>query len=573
MGEDLIKILKRFLPFLLQYKLQFFIAILGMIAAAIGTSASAYIVKPVLDDIFINKNEQMLNILPWIVIFLYFLKGAGRFIQVYFTEYIGQDVIRKIRDQMLDSILAMHIGYFIKQPSGELISRLTNDINRIKNVVANMIPDFLRETITIIALVGVVVYQSPKLALYFLFIMPLAMWPLSKLAKRMKKISHQSQEKIADLTTHLTEIFNNIELIKAEAREEEELYRFKKHNLDFFKLSLKQVKTNELVSPLMEVLGALIVALVIYTGGHEVIDGHMTTGEFFSFMTALFMLYTPIKHVSKLYNSIQDALAASERIFSVIDLQPQIRSGYRPFPSHPKILCFEHVTLTYDDKEVLKDVHFCCKKDHITAIVGDSGSGKSSLVNLLVRFYDPVSGRVVVDGIDIKEFDILSLRKNIALVTQRVYLFQATIAENVGGGSFDEARVIEALKQANAWEFVQNLPEGIHTKLDENGMNLSGGQRQRLAIARALYKNPSIMIFDEATSALDPVSEQQIFQTIQKISKNRIVILISHNVRSLTFCDTIVVMKDGKSVCDGSPESLQTCSEYQRLLVKSEGDR
>ena len=570
MGEDLKSILKRYLPFVFEHKTKLLLAIIGMIMAAIGTSASAYVVKPVLDQIFINKDEQMLKILPPLVIFLYFIKGFGRFIQVYYTEYIGQDVIRQIRQKMLEKLLAMQMDYFIKQPSGELISRLTNDINRIKNVVANMLPDFLREILTIIALTFVVIYQSPKLALYFLFIMPLAIYPLSRLAKRMKKISHQSQEKISDLTTHLTEIFNNIELIKAEAREAQEKKRFIRHNDDFFTLTLKQVRTAALVSPMMEVLGAVIVALVIYIGGQEVIAGKMSTGAFFSFMTALFMLYGPIKHVSNLYNRIQDALAASERIFAIIDLTPTIKSGTKKPPKDFEKLCFEDVSLWYDEKKALEDVSFCANKNAITAIVGDSGSGKSSLVNLIVRFYDPQKGRLTINGIDIKEFDLKEYRKKIALVTQRVYIFQASIAENVGGEEFDEQKVIQALKMANAYDFVKNLPEGIHTPLQEAGMNLSGGQRQRIAIARALYKNPSIIIFDEATSALDKKSESDIIETIKHIAKDKIIILISHNIRSITFADNIIVMSGGKKVCEGEHANLlQSCKSYIHLYNKS----
>ncbi len=541
-----------------------------MIMAAVGTSASAYVVKPILDDIFINKDEQMLKLLPPLVILLYFLKGFGKFIQVYYTEYIGQDVIREVRERMLASILAMQMDYFVKQPSGELISRLTNDINRIKNVVANMIPSFIRELLTIFALTFVVIYQSPKLALYFLFIMPLAIYPLSRLAKRMKKISHASQEKISDLTTHLTEIFNNIELIKAEAREPQELRRFQKHNQEFFELTIKQVRTQEIISPLMEVLGAVIVSLVIFIGGQEVIVGRMSTGEFFSFMTALFMLYTPIKHVSKLYNQIQDAVAASERIFAIIDLHPAIKSGDKALPATIEKVCFEDVTLTYDEKVALQKVSFCAKRNTITAIVGDSGSGKSSLVNLLVRFYDPTSGQVSINERDIKELNLTALRNAIALVTQRIYLFQESIALNVGGEGFDEKRVIEALKRAGAYGFVKELPEGIYTKLSEAAMNLSGGQRQRIAIARALYKEPQILIFDEATSALDKKSEAQIMETIRKIAQDRIILLISHNIRSITFADNIVVLQRGKRVCEGThPQLLANCPLYKELYNKN----
>ena len=562
----MIAVLRRFWPFIIQHKFKFFIAILGMIMAAVGTSASAYVVKPILDEIFINKDKQMLYYLPPLVILLYFLKGFGKFIQVYYTEYIGQDVIRIVRQKMLESLLAMQMDYFIKQPSGELISRLTNDINRIKNVVANMIPSFIRELLTIFALTFVVIYQSPHLALYFLFIMPLAIYPLSRLAKRMKKISHQSQEKISDLTTHLTEIFNNIELIKAEAKEESELKRFARHNDEFFDLTLKQVRTQEIISPFMEVLGAIIVSLVIFMGGQEVIEGRMSTGEFFSFMTALFMLYTPIKHTSKLYNQIQDAVAASERIFHIIDLKPSIKSGDKPMPQEISKLCFEDVSLSYESKRALEKVSFCAKKDQITAIVGDSGSGKSSLINLIVRFYDPSSGRISIDGIDIKEIDIKQLRSSIALVTQRIYLLQESVAVNVGGEDFEEKRVIQALKSAGAYEFVKNLPNGIYTKLTEAGMNLSGGQRQRIAIARALYKDPKILLFDEATSALDTKSEEQILKTIKNLAKDRIVLLISHNISSITFAHNIIVLSHGKLICQGRHEELlQTCPHYKEL--------
>ena len=563
------KIIKRFLPYIFEYKGKIALAIVGMIFAAIGTSASAYLVKPILDDIFINKDAAMLKILPPLVILMYFLKGFGKFIQVYYTEYVGQDIIRRIRQEMLASILSMPYSYFVKQPSGELISRLTNDINRIKTVVANLLPDMLRETLIAIALVFVVIYQSPKLALYFLIIMPLAIYPLSRLAKKMKKASHRSQEKISDLTTHLTEIFNNIELIKAEAKEESELGRFAKHNKEFFKLTMKQIRISNFVSPFMEVLGAIIIAIVIYVGGQEVLEGRMTTGQFFSFMTALFMLYGPIKRISSIYNQIQDAIAAAERIFKIIDLRPAIRSGTKKM-KHPTTLCFHNVSLSYEDKTALKNISFCSKKNTITAIVGPSGSGKSSIVSLLLRFYDPTSGTITIDGIDTKAFDLQNLRQNIAFVTQRIYLFAASVAENVAGGEdFDEAKVIEALKQAKAWEFVQTLPQGIHTTLSEAGANLSGGQRQRLAIARALYKDAKILIFDEATSALDKESEAAILQTIRQIAKDKIVLLISHNIQAITFADQILFLENGTIECQGSHEELlHTCPQYRQLFAK-----
>lgn len=560
-------VLKRLLPYLKDYKFQLFIAILGMIATAIGSSASAYLVKPVLDEIFINKDKEMLKILPFLVILFYFLKSAGRFVQTYYTEYIGQDIIRRLRDSMLNSLFLMDMEYFIKQRSGELISRITNDINRLKNVVANMVPEFLRETLTIVALVGVVIYQSPKLALYFLVIMPLALYPLSILAKKMKKISKRSQEKISDITSHLSEIFNNIEIIKSNVGEKKELNRFKEHNKHFFNITIKSVKINELVSPLMEILGAIVIALVIIVGGNEVIEGKMSVGSFFSFMTALFMLYTPLKKVSSIYNKLQDAIAASERIFEIIDLNPTIKVSDKKFNEEIKDIRFENVTLYYDNKKALDNLSFSVKKGETIAFVGDSGGGKSSIVNLLVRFYDPTSGKVLFNNKDIKEFDVKSIRKKIALVTQRVYIFRDTVAQNVAyGEEFDEKRVIEALKLANAFEFVIQMEKGIYSNLDEFGANLSGGQRQRIALARAIYKNPEVLILDEATSALDTKSEQKIQDALKNITKDKITFIIAHRLATIKNAKKIIVMSKGKKVCEGSEEELlKSCKEYQKL--------
>ena len=560
-------ILKRLLPYLKDYKLELFFAILAMIAAAIGSSASAYLVKPVLDEIFINKDREMLKTLPFLVIFFYFLKGFGKFIQTYYTEYIGQDILRRLRDKMLSSLFNMDMEYFIKQRSGELISRITNDINRIRSVVANMVPELLRESLTVLALTCVVIYQSPKLALYFLVIMPLSLYPLSLLAKKMKKISKKSQEKISDITSHLTEIFNNIEIIKSNVSEEKEFNRFKNHNKKFFEITMKSVKTSELVSPLMEFLGAVVVAIVIIVGGNEVIEGKMSVGSFFSFMTALFMLYTPLKKISSIYNKLQDAIAAGERIFEIIDLKPTIKVSKNKFNEKINKIKFDNVSLFYDNKNALKNVSFEAKKGEVIALVGDSGGGKSSIVNLLVRFYDPTEGKILFNDKNIKNFDVKSIRKKIALVTQRIYIFRDTVAANVAyGEEFDEEKVIKALKLANAYEFVKDMPKGIYTELEEFGGNLSGGQRQRIALARALYKDPEVLILDEATSALDTKSEQIIQEALKNITKDKITFIVAHRLSTIKDADKILVLQKGKIVCKGNhKELIKNCQEYKKL--------
>lgn len=541
-----------------------------MVMAAIGTGATAYIVQPVLDDIFINKDEELLKILPLVVIFFYFLKGFGKYIQVLYTEYIGQDIIRRLRDSMLKSILNMDMGFFYSKRSGELISRLTNDINRIRTVVANMIPELLRESLTIVVLTAVVIYQSPKLAFYFLIVMPLAIYPLSRLAKRMKKLSRLSQEKISDLTAHLSQIFQNAEIIKANATEPYELKKFNAYNQDFFQLTMKSVKTSELVSPFMELLGAVVVAIVIIVGGLEVIEDRMSVGAFFSFMTALFMLYTPIKKVSSIYNKLQDAISAGERVFEIIDNRPTIQSGKMRVDRRIEHIAFKEVALKYDEKEALRSVSFEAKRGQIVSLVGESGAGKSSIVNMIVRFFEANQGEIFINQTSIKDIELTSLRQSIAIVTQRVYIFNDTIAQNVAyGQEIDEARVVEALKKAYAYEFVSALEAGIHTLLDENGSNLSGGQRQRIALARAFYKEPQIVIFDEATSALDSKSQEYISRAIKEFAKTRLTLIIAHRLSTIQNSDKILFVENGAIVCEGSHEELLTnCAHYQKISQK-----
>lgn len=537
-----------------------------MVLSAVGASASAYLVKPVLDKIFIEKNVEMLYLLPYAIILVYTMKGGGKYIQVYFSALIGMDIIRKIRNRLLQQMLHLDISFFHLFRSGELISRNINDVERIRAVVSTMIPEIGRQGLTALGLLGVVIYQSPKLSFFALIILPLIILPLSLIAKKLKKLSHKSQEKTSDITSRLTEIFSNIELIKAHASEKFEHDKFSKENYDFFKINLKSVKTSELSGPLMEVMGAIGVVTVIIVGGKEVIDNQMSVGSFFSFLTALFMLYTPIKRLSKLYNNLQDAVAAGERILYIFDQKPSIVSKKEHSIEKVEALSFRDVTLAYGNKHALNGVTFTVSKGEKLALVGDSGGGKSSIVNLIMRFYDPNSGEIMIDDQNIDHFSLESLRNSISIVTQRVYIFNDSIAANIAyGKEVNEEKVIECLTQANAFDFVDELG-GIHTILNEHGANLSGGQRQRIAIARALYVDPKILILDEATSALDSKSEAKITQALEKITKERITIIIAHRLSTIQDADKIAVLKQGKIICiDNEKNLLQACDEYKRL--------
>ena len=563
----LTEVLDRFKSYFKDYVPQFCLVALGMLMASGGTAATAWIIDPVLNKIFVEKNKDLLYILPYAVVIIYFTKGLGTFLQAYYTAYIGQDVVRRFRDKLLGNLINLDMKFFYDFRVGELISRNVSDIERIRTIVSNIIPELVRESVTIVGLLGVVIYQSLELAFFALVIMPAAAYPLSLLAKKMKKISRDSQEKNSDISSKLNEIFTNIEIIKAGNAQEYEKRQFKEQNYNFFKLNLKSVKITESVSPIMEVFGSVGIAVVIIVGGKEVIDGNLTMGSFFSFLTALFMLYTPIKRISGLYNKMQDAVVAAERTFELLDKEPQILSGDKPVPAEINLINFKDVRLNYDDKEVLKGINLSASKSQTVALVGSSGGGKSSIVNLLMRFYDANGGAIEINGENIKNFDLGSLRQNIGLVTQRVYIFNDTVANNVAyGRKYDEAKVELALKTANAYDFVANLPQGAQTVLNEFGTNLSGGQRQRIAIARALYDDPQILIFDEATSALDNESEQQITKAIANLQKEKIIFIIAHRLSTVQNADKIAVISGGKVVGFDTDEALsKSCEIYAKL--------
>jgi subfamily B ATP-binding cassette protein MsbA len=463
------------------------------------------------------------------------------------------------------------IDYLNKMRSGELLSRITNDLNRVQNVVSTLIPAIMIKVMLIFTLTGYVIYQSPKLAFYFLVIMPLALLPLQILAKKMKKYSKRSQESTSNLTSRLTEIFNNMEVIKSNSSQDFEYERFSKENYIFFKLSVKQMMINALTGPTLEIFGSIAMALAIYIGATEVIDDHITVGTFFAFITALFMLYDPIKVLANIHNKMQDAIAATERLQELFDSQPSIVSGSETLGTLQSI-DFKDVGLSYDDEVALKHIDLSAEKGKVYALVGDSGAGKSSFINLLVRFYDPDQGIIEINGTDLRSYTLSSLHHKIAFVTQRIFIFQDSIEANVAYGlPIDKEKVIEALKQAQAWEFVEKLEKGIMTELDEFGTNLSGGQRQRIALARALYKEPEILILDEATSALDYKSEKAIQTALNNVKEKMITFIVAHRLSTIENADTILLMQNGEIIDRGTyAELYENSALFQELANKTE---
>ncbi|EOZ2160511.1 ABC transporter ATP-binding protein [Campylobacter coli] len=563
-------VLIRFKPFYKKYKKEFAIAIFGMILTSIGTAGSFASLKPILDYIFVEKNEALLYTLPFLLVIIYILKNLGFYLQTYYLSFIGMDTLRILRFKVLKNLLKLDMDFFKRNRSGELVSRCTNDINALQSIVSNIIPDFFRELLTIVGLLIVVFYQSPILAFFALVVLPCAILPLVHFARKLKKYARSIQETNSDLLSRLSEIFSNIELIKASNTQNKESEKFAKQNNELCRLNLKSTRIDALTSPLMEIIGSLGVAAVIIIGGREVIHGTMSVGSFFAFITALFAIYTPLKRLSSLYGRLQGAIAASERTFYLLDLEPQILNGSKNLESIARIE-FKQVDFAYENpyKSVLKDINFEFNKGEILALVGTSGGGKSSIINLLMRFYDKQKGEILLNDLDISEFSIESLHNRIGLVTQNIYLFNDSFAENVAYSEEpNEEKIIKALKLANAYDFVQEMG-GIYAEIKEHGKNLSGGQKQRIAIARALYKNPGLLIFDEATSALDNESEKAIIETIENLKKDRLILMIAHRLSTIENADKIAVIDQGQMIAIGTNEELlQSCELYQKFKNK-----
>ena len=562
------KALKRFWPYIKEYKLYYLLVLFGIILTVCATLASAHIMKPLMDDMFINRDENMLYIIPFGLIGIYFTKSFGRYIQSVFMNHIGQHIIARFREILLKKIITLDMGFLYKNRSGELISRVINDIGRIEYFVSNMLPELFRESITVIALIGYVIYLNYMLSFYALVLVPLVVYPMILIAKKLKKYAHRSQEKNADVVTRLTEVFNNSEIIKANATENYELNRFSVQNWKFFKINMKSVYVGELVSPMMEIIGASGLAMVIYVGGHEVYENRMSVGEFTAFLTAVGLVFQPIRRISSIYRRVQDAVAASERVFNILDTKSSITDGKEILDEDIVEVEFRDVWLKYEDTYALQDINIDIKQGQNIALVGDSGGGKSTFVNMILRFYDAHKGEVLINGKNIKDFTQKSLRHHISFVSQRIYIFQDTLASNVAYGEedIDRDKVIQSLKLADASEFVASLDNGIDTMMEEFGANLSGGQRQRVAIARAIYKHSSLLLFDEATSALDNESEKRIQVALDGYTKDKITITIAHRLSTIEHADKILVMQKGRIVASGThSELLQNSDVYKRL--------
>ncbi|MCX5803162.1 MAG: lipid A export permease/ATP-binding protein MsbA [Proteobacteria bacterium] len=549
----------RLLKFLKPYWTKLLFAMIFMSLVAATNGLTAFIVKPVLDKIFFEKNASMLYLIPFGIILLYLLKGVFEYLQAYLMGYVGQKVITDIRNLIFVCLQKQPLSFFDKTPTGVSISRIMNDVTLIQGTVSEAFTAILKDAFTIVGLIFVVLYRDWKLAIIAFIVLPFATYPIVAFGKKLRKISTKTQKSIARLTNFLHETITGQRIVKAFSMEEYENRRFQEENEILFLINLKRYKVRALSHPIMEVLGGIAIGIIIWYGGREVISGSSTPGNFFSFTAALLMLYEPIKRLNKENHNIQQGLAASQRVFEIIDREPEIleKQDAMELKNVQGIIEFKNVFFKYEDRMILKNINLKINKNEVVAVVGESGVGKTTLVNLIPRFYDVATGSVAVDDIDIRDVTLSSLRKNIALVTQDVILFNDSIKNNIAYGLEQNKEMLEmAANMAYAHDFIIRLSKGYDTIVGEKGIRLSGGQKQRIAIARALYKNAPVLILDEATSSLDVSSEAEVQKAIENLMKGRTTIIIAHRLSTVINANRIVVLEEGTIVQEGTHREL-----------------
>jgi subfamily B ATP-binding cassette protein MsbA len=554
-------ILLRLRDVLRPYGGKLLIAMAAMIVVALFNAAQAYMVQPLLDKIFYEKNARWLTALPLALLAIFFVKGVFYFFYSYLLEWVGQSVIKDLRNSLYGHLHELSMGFFYKNSTGELVSRIMNDVAMLQGTVSHALIYVLRDFFTVIGLLAVIFYMDWRLALVSLVFIPMAAVPIVVFGKKFRRISTSYQQGMGEASNFLNETVRGIRIVKAFCAEEHEKQRFAAKMQQLFDTLMSETRYRSLAHPLIEFLGGIGMALIIWFGGSEVLKGNATPGTFMSFLTALVMLYEPIKGVSKINATVQSGMAGAARIFALLDTEPEIREKAQAvtLPPFSRQIEFRNVSFAYQPGEpVLREINLTIAQGEVVALVGPSGGGKSSLASLLPRFHEVTDGAALIDGHDLRDLSLRSLRSQIAIVTQQTILFNDTVRSNIAYGSPDcsEEDVRRAAAAAFALDFIEAFPQGFDTVIGESGVRLSGGQQQRLSIARAILKNAPILILDEATSALDTESERKVQQALDNLMKNRTTLVIAHRLSTIKNADRIVVMQDGRIAEEGDHESL-----------------
>lgn len=558
-------------------RFRLYLAMLCSLAIAVSMAAMGYLIEPVIDRIFVDKDMDKLFFLPLLVLAVFALKGIGMYGHDYFMNYVGESIIRRLRNALFEKIMDLPMAFFQKERTGRLMSRITNDVAIVKAMVSTAVTAAFRDFFTIVGLTGVIFYRDWKMAIIAFFVLPAAFYPVVSLGRRVRRVSTGCQEAMAEMSSFLHEAFAGIKIVKAFGMESHEKRRFKKRTRDLFKLEIKGIIVRALGSPIMECLGGVGIAFIIWYGGSAVIKGESTPGMFMSFLACVMLLYEPVKKLSGLNNALQQGMAAVDRVFEIIETESNIQDPPQPqeVRSGSHTVQFDQVSFGYDRDMVLKDINLAVQKGEILALVGMSGGGKSSLVSLIPRYFDVQEGRVLIDGTDIREFAVADLRREIAIVTQEPILFNDTIRNNIAYGNIQasEEDIREAARAAYALDFIESFPEGFDTVIGELGGRLSGGEKQRLCIARALLKNAPILILDEATSSLDTESEALVQKALENLMKGRTTFVIAHRLSTIGYAHRIIVIVGGQVVEEGTHAELMACSgEYCKLYQMQIGN-
>jgi len=556
--DDFFYILKRLVKnHVRPYFRELFLASILMVIVAFCAAALVQIVKPTFDNIFYSSDRSMLFILPLSIIAVYCVKALAEFAQEYLVRSTGQKILIDLQILLFEHLMNSDLSFIRSQPPGKFISRFTNDIQLMKAAVSSLLVGIAKNLLMVVFLVIMMFKMDPTLSIIVFFVFPIAIYPVQQIGRRMRNTVYAMQEKLSDYTATLDEVFLSIEVVKSYMGENLEISKAKEHMKEIYKISRKSILLDCLTSPMTEALSGVALATILFYGGWQIINQTSTPGAIISFITAFIAAYRPFKDILSLNVRLQEGIAASKRLFEILDTKPtiiDIPSAIDVKLENPDIY-FENVNLQITQTPILNDVSFQIPAGKITAIVGQSGSGKTSIINLLLKFYEPTSGKISLDNHSIKDIKTDSLRGQIALVSQSVLLFDTSVLENIRYTiDADETQVIKASKDALADEFVKQMSQGYESQIGFQGSKLSGGQRQRLSLARAFVKKAPILILDEATSSLDTQNEEAILDCIK--NRKQTIIIVTHKLSSIKDADNIIVLKNGMVVGQGQHDEL-----------------